>query len=57
MPPISQSVLYYIAAGLFAMAAAINLLREPTVRPMPVIGIILTLVMLWLAVQTQRRGG
>lgn len=51
-----QSQLYYVAAGLFAIATLINFSRDPTMRPMPLIGLVLVGVMLWLAVQNQRTG-
>lgn len=51
-----QSHAYYVAAGLFALAALLNFSRDPTPRLLPVIGLVLVGVMLWLAVQTQRAG-
>ena len=51
-----QSQAYYVAAGLFALAALINFSRDPSLRPLPLIGLILVAVMLWLAVQNQRAG-
>ena len=51
-----QSQAYYVAAGLFALATCLNFSRDPTLRVLPLIGLILVGVMLWLAVQTQRAG-
>ena len=51
-----QSHAYYVAASLFALAALINFSRDPSLRLIPLIGLILVAVMLWLAVQTQRAG-
>ena len=51
-----ESQAYYVAAGLFALAALVNFSRDPGLRPLPLIGLLLVVVMLWLAVQKQRAG-
>ena len=51
-----QSQAYYVAAGLFALATTLNFSRDPSLRPLPLLGVILIGLMLWLAVRNQRAG-
>ncbi len=56
MSKIKHSLLYFIAAGLAAIAAALSLINEGGIELRMVAGSILGLVMLWLGIKARRDG-
>ena len=56
MSKIKHSLLYFIAAGLFAIAAALSLINEDGIELRMVAGSMIGLVMLWLGIAARRQG-
>ena len=56
MNKIKYSLLYFIAAGLAAIAATLSLVNNGGIEFRTVVGSIFGLVMLWLGINTRREG-
>jgi DMSO reductase anchor subunit len=56
MSKIKHSLLYFIAAGLAAIAAVLSLINEGGIELRMVAGSVIGLVMLWLGVKARREG-
>ncbi len=44
----NQRILYYVAAGLFAIAAALTFLNDEALGVKPILGLVMCGVMIWL---------
>jgi len=56
MNKIKYSLLYFIAAGLAAIAATLSLVNNGGIEFRTVVGSIFGLVMLWLGINARREG-